>query len=170
MKTPLYFLLALCALSASAKDVKLVWTESPDTNVFDYVVNYTDGVTTNSVDVGNVTTTILTGLMPSTPYSFWITSSDVVGTPSDPSNVLGYATPMQLSLGTWPAVSLPALQSSNLVALDGTNVAQCLSNGCIQTNLILVIPDASGSTFYRFATPSPDNEEATGLIWTDQQP
>lgn len=149
MKRIIGILLLLLALTASAKDVKLTWTASPSTNatgynvycVYDCSTNTTPMNCTNIIDVGNATTATITGLWPSTTYSFAVTCYDDYGDESDFSNWLIYTTPSQLGLGTWPTVDLPALTSTNLVS------------GWHETNFYIVLTNKAQMEFYRFAPP-----------------
>lgn len=153
----------LPALVASAKDVKLVWTASPDTNVTGYNIYYVYDCSTNTtpmnctnvVDVGDVTAAVITGLDPSTAYCFAATAYDALGDESDYSNWLPYTTPAQLSIGAWPCLIVPGAWSSNLA----TPLANWQS-----TNFYFVLPGATeGNRFFRFAS-------APRMGWTTNQP
>ena len=149
MKKLFGILLLLLALTVRAKDVKLTWTVSPDTNAVGYNIycvcdcstNTTPMNCTNIVDVGNASSVIITGLVPSTTYSFAATAYDDFGDESEFSNWLIYTTPAQLSLGTWPTINLPALSSTNM------------TSGWHETNFYIVLTNKAQSEFYRFASP-----------------
>jgi hypothetical protein len=79
-------LLAFTALSALADvSVPLAWNPSPDVNVAGYKIYYggASRTYTNSVDVGNVTSTVITGLAEGTTYFFAATTYGADGVESD---------------------------------------------------------------------------------------
>lgn len=91
-------ILSLCGQNVIAGDadpssVQLAWNPSPDTSVVGYRVHY--GVATeqytNSIVVGNVTSTTISGLVNGTTYFFAITAYDASGMQSPFSNEISYA-------------------------------------------------------------------------------
>jgi hypothetical protein len=78
----------------ASQSVTLTWSPSADTNVAGYKLYY--GVSsqtyTNSIEVGNVTNTIITGLADDTTYFFAATTYDSTGAESDFSNEASYQT------------------------------------------------------------------------------
>lgn len=145
-------------LSASAFDVKLSWTASSSTNaigykiyaVYDCSTPTNQESCTNVYTFGNTTSVVISDLYPSTTYTFAATCYDLEGDESDFSNWLTYNTPVQLSLGTWPAVNIPALSSTNLIAWTATNFTILLTNQALQQQ------------FFRFAQPY--------IVLTNKQP
>ena len=73
----------------------LQWDPSTDPNVTGYKVYYgtISHDYTNVVVVGNVLTTIISGLQPGTTYYFAVTAYDAFGTESDFSNEMLYTVP-----------------------------------------------------------------------------
>jgi fibronectin type 3 domain-containing protein len=80
--------LILKSFTASAANVTLAWDASPDPSVTGYRVYYggASGTYTNSLQVGNVTTTTVSNLLLGATYYFAATAYDSAGTESDFSN------------------------------------------------------------------------------------
>jgi fibronectin type 3 domain-containing protein len=72
--------------------VKLGWNASPDADVAGYRVYYGSSSRnyTNSVDVGNVLTNTVAGLINGTRYYFAVTAYDMIGLESPYSNEVNY--------------------------------------------------------------------------------
>ncbi len=86
-------LLLTGSLTALAdQSVTLTWNPSTDTNAVGYRIYYggASHVYTNSIMVGNVTNTIVTGLNAGTTYYFGATTLDLSGNESDLSNETSY--------------------------------------------------------------------------------
>jgi hypothetical protein len=86
---PLIHTVILLAWPASASmTIPLVWDPSANSNVAGYKIYYgvVSHVYTDSVDVGNVTNAIITGLSASTTYYFAATTYDASGYESGFSN------------------------------------------------------------------------------------
>jgi hypothetical protein len=77
------------------QSVALTWNPSADTNAVGYRIYYggVSHVYTNSTLVGNVTNTVVTGLVEGTTYYFGATTVDVSGNESDLSNEAIYVIP-----------------------------------------------------------------------------
>src|SRR5436190_11481760 len=86
----------------NASDVILAWNPSPANGVVGY--NLYSGTAsqtyTNMVSVGNVTNTILTGLVTGKTYFFSVTAIDTAGLESPFSNEIGYSVPTNIVSGT----------------------------------------------------------------------
>jgi hypothetical protein len=132
----LIFIVALIAMPALATvSVPLSWNPSADPNVAGYKIYYggASGVYTNSVDVGNVTNAIITGLTANTTYYFAATSYDAFGDES------GYSDETSASATTSPAAAAtlaPAACVSGQFAfsVSGVTNAQCIVQA--STNLV----------------------------------
>jgi hypothetical protein len=98
-------LLALPALQSAS--IPLAWSPSIDPGVVGYKIYWwpAAGGATNSVDVGNVTKTTITGLTEDTTYYFAATSYDTNGVESDFSN--------QIELTVYQTATLVLPQSQN---------------------------------------------------------
>ncbi len=115
----LAFLLAFTALSAIADvSVPLAWNPSPDANVAGYKIYYggASRTYTNSVDVGNVTSTVIAGLADGTTYFFAATTYGADGVESDFSDEATAVTAN--AVVTPPAPPAPVYQSPALDALN----------------------------------------------------
>ena len=86
---------ALCLPCRATQSVTLVWNPSFDTNVSGYNIYYGVGsrAYTNVVDVGNVLTCTITGLVEGVTYYFAATAYNVLGMESDFSNECAYTVP-----------------------------------------------------------------------------
>lgn len=144
------FILALCILCVyaficRAQDNALCsWSASPDTNVVGYEIYYggASGDYTNSIDSGNATTVIVTGLVPGATYYFAATAYDAEGNESIFSNEAIYTTPLSLKVFGPPLMSISALHATNILGpWTPTNFNIGLTNG--------------PQEFFRFATNGP---------------
>lgn len=88
-------LTVFATVAVYAASVTLAWNPSPDASVTGYRIYWgpSSGVYTNSVAVGNVSLTTLSGLRTNTFYVFAATAYDASGVESDFSNEVGYTTP-----------------------------------------------------------------------------
>ena len=86
----LFLLSSLIARTAAPASISLAWDPSADSTVTGYTLYFglTPSGPTNSVDVGNVTITTITGLTAGTTYFFFVTAYNAAGLESDPSNVI----------------------------------------------------------------------------------
>ncbi len=99
-RTALYWLLSGCVAmfmqcaAFASQSVTLTWDPNTDTNVVGYKIYFggTSQVYTNSISVGNVTNTTITGLLDGTTYFFAATTYDASGVESDFSNEASYNT------------------------------------------------------------------------------
>lgn len=77
--------------------VSLNWT--PSTTCYGviekYIINYTDGINTFTIDVGNILSTIINGLIINTTYTFSVVGINSSGTTSKPSNLINIKTTYQ---------------------------------------------------------------------------
>jgi hypothetical protein len=109
--------LASAVLSAWADvSVPLAWNASADTNVAGYKIYY-GGVSqtyTNSVDVGNVTSTVISGLAAGTTYYFAATTYTAAGVESQFSNETSYTTTNAVTPPVYQPPTLDALGSLSL--------------------------------------------------------
>ena len=91
LRTRFYFALLgllLASSVASAQSVNLAWDASTDTTVTGYMVKWGTraGNYTQTVNVGNVTSYSVNGLVPDQKYYFVVTSYNAGNVPSSPSN------------------------------------------------------------------------------------
>jgi Fibronectin type III domain len=103
----------LSALPSLANmSVPLSWNPSVDSNVAGYKIYYgvASQVYTNSVDVGNVTNAIITGLSENTTYFFAAKTYDASSVESDFSNETVYS--------TMPAILTPTSCATGYFALS----------------------------------------------------
>ena len=86
-------LAVLVSVTALAAQVPLAWQPSPDAGVAGYKIYYggASQTYTNSIDVGNVTNGIVTGLAGGTLYYFAATAYGTNGVESDFSNEVSAA-------------------------------------------------------------------------------
>lgn len=85
----LLWLLLLCPLLLCAsQSVTLVWDANTETDLAGYIAYYgpASGVYTNAIDVGNVTTVLITNLLDRFTYYFVVTAYNTSGLESEPSN------------------------------------------------------------------------------------
>ena len=84
-------LVLACAEPTLGESVGLAWSSSLTTNVTGYYVYYgLTGTAATRVDVGNRTTTTVSGLQSTSAYFFYATAYDTAGGESVPSEVLSY--------------------------------------------------------------------------------
>lgn len=124
-------LLALTALSAFADvSVPLAWNPSPDVNIAGYKIYYggASRTYTNSVDVGNVTSTVITGLAEGTTYFFAATTYGADGVESDFSDEAVDVTTNSSSTVMPPPVSqAPTLDVLNDLTINNNAGAQTIN-------------------------------------------
>jgi hypothetical protein len=167
-------LLTLIALPAiAASSVPLAWNASSDANVAGYKIYY--GVAsrayTNSVDVGNVTNTVIDGLVAGATYYFAATTYDAAGVESDFSNEAMYLVnpsvvpppPVYLppTLNALGNVSINENAAQQTVSLTGIGLGsgQTLTIAAVSSNPALIpapavsytSPNASGSLAFTSA-------------------
>jgi hypothetical protein len=87
--------LLLALYAHAAPTVSLAWDPSPDADVVNYRLYWgpSSGTYNGSADLGNVTNTVFTQLVPGGHYFFVVTAFNVAGAESDPSNELDYLVP-----------------------------------------------------------------------------
>ncbi len=113
--------LALCAMSTEAAlastVVQLAWDANTDSDLAGYRLEYgtTPGTYTTTVDVGNVTSYALAGLVANTTYYFVVVAYDQAGNVSAPSNEVA-TTPTVLQ----PVLGITATDAPDPVAAGGT--------------------------------------------------
>lgn len=86
--------LFLCHASAG-NSVRLAWDPNSEPDLAGYRIYYgtKSGQWDMMIDVGNVTTTIVSGLTPGTTYYFVATAYNTLNLESDPSNEVSYTVP-----------------------------------------------------------------------------
>lgn len=91
--------LVVTSSGAPGLAVTLAWTPSPSPSVSGYFLNWgiVSGQCTNQLDVGNVTTTTLSGLSTNVNYFFNVVAYDPAGDQAPPSNELAYPAPVALT-------------------------------------------------------------------------
>lgn len=110
--------------------IQLAWDASPSSNVTSYVVHYgaASGVYSYSTNVGNQTTTTVTGLQTGQVYYLVVTARDDLGVESLPSNEVNYQVPETL-LPPTIALTSPVSGISYLSPATVTLTAAVVSNG-----------------------------------------
>jgi hypothetical protein len=161
-------MLLLFSLSASAEAVQsvlLAWDPSTDANVTGYFVycGAARQTYTNKLNVANLTSATITGLVEGTTCFFAVTAHDCLGTESLPSNEVSYTVPLALvnqppTLDPLGGLTLGVNAGLQTVALSGitsgaTNQMQVLtvtassSNpGLISTSLVAYASPAKNGT------------------------
>lgn len=122
--------LAFTALSVFADvSVPLAWNPSPDVNVAGYKIYYggASRTYTNFVDVGNVTSTVISGLAEGTTYFFAATTYGADGVESDFSAEANAVTTNSVVTTPPPVYQPPTLDALNDVTLNKNAVAQTIS-------------------------------------------
>src|SRR5947199_113292 len=109
--TTRFFFFGLSALfmawspfARGVQSVTLAWDRSTDSTVTGYKLYYTDVAagSTSAINVGNLTTNTVSGLVDSKAYSFNVVAYNSSGAESLPSNVINYTAP---GVNTPPTVS-----------------------------------------------------------------
>jgi Concanavalin A-like lectin/glucanases superfamily/Divergent InlB B-repeat domain/Fibronectin type III domain len=92
-------LVASLSLGHSAQSVTLAWDASSDATIAGYKLRYgtTSGNPNQIVDVGRVTTSMVSNLNDATTYYFTVVGYNSAGVESQPSNQISYTTPGQSS-------------------------------------------------------------------------
>ncbi len=120
-------LLAFTALSAFADvSVPLAWNPSPDVNVAGYKIYYggASRTYTNFVDVGNVTSTVISGLTEGTTYFFAATTYGADGVESDFSAEANAVTTNSVVTIPPPVYQPPTLDALNNLTINENTGAQ----------------------------------------------
>lgn len=114
-----FFLLMFQTLSWGGQSVTLAWDPNSETDLAGYIVYWGSASRnyTNAVNVGNVTTNTVSGLMDGVSYYFAVTAYNTNGLESDFSDEVSYGAP------SYPVtvVTLPPLLSPSNVVLRGTS-------------------------------------------------
>ncbi len=103
---------ALGGTVPAGQSVSLTWDASPDINVAGYNIYFgsASGDYTNMINVGNVTTTTISGLTAGVTYYFAATSYDDLGLESGYSSEVTYLVPAEL-----PAVQIRAAPAGSFI-------------------------------------------------------
>jgi hypothetical protein len=98
----LIFILSLLVPAAHAADVTVAWDPNPEPEVAGYKIYYgtTPGSYAASVNVGNITSTVVSGLEAGITYYFAAVAYDSQGSESGFSNEIVYAVPAAASIGS----------------------------------------------------------------------
>ena len=125
---------------SSTNTVNLGWNPSPDSNGIGYFVlsGTASGVYTNELDVGNTTSTTVTGLVANVTYYFSVAAYDASGQESPPSNEISY-----FVLGAAPLAAITLLVTNVLLSAD--NNCQALMPDLTGTDYALAIDTCSNS-------------------------
>ena len=101
----LFALLSLLMTAAHAAQVTVAWDANADPAVTGYRVHYgtAPGNYTSHVDVGNVTTCVISGLLEGVTYYFAATAYDGDGHESDYSAAVSYTVPQAPAPGPAPS-------------------------------------------------------------------
>jgi fibronectin type 3 domain-containing protein len=122
-------LMALIALPALADfSIPLAWNPSADSTVAGYKI-YFGGAShayTNSIDVGNVTNAVITGLAENATYYFAATTYDASGVESDFSNEAAYVA-TNSTVSTAPAYQSPTLDPLSNLNINENSGAQSIA-------------------------------------------
>ncbi len=161
-------LMAAAGRTASAGTASLAWDPVPDTDVAGYRVYYGTSPTsyTSSVDVGNVTSTTITGLTDCTTYYFGVKAYDTAGNQSTAysNQITGWSRPIVTSANpssaeqgrtltvTITGSNFPA-GATALFSTAGITVNSTTVNACGQLTLNVTV----GNT----ATPGASNLDVT---------
>jgi hypothetical protein len=121
---------------AASQSVFLAWDAADATESIGYIVHFGQlgQAEANSIDVGSITATTISGLVEGLNYSFYVTSYTSDGLESEPSESITY--------------SVPALRPANLLSISA------LANGAIR----IKVNGTPGRTYVvqyaEFATPN----------------
>jgi hypothetical protein len=98
----LIFILSLLAPAAHAAEMTVAWDQNPESDVAGYKIYYgtSPGSYTASVNAGNITSTVISGLEAGITYYFAAVAYDSQGTESGFSNEITYAVPAAASTGS----------------------------------------------------------------------
>lgn len=155
------------SLPEPAIGYSLQWAPSLDLGILGYVVNYAvaGSSVTNQINVGQALSTTITGLLPSTTYSFSIFTLNVLGLQAIPLNQVLYTTPPISPLEIGPAgngavlefrVSPGAACHVEYTTSLSRPAWTVLTSAVADTNGLVKVSDPgspSGSRFYRAAVP-----------------
>ena len=127
-----------------ASNITLAWDPSPDPSVTGYKIYYggESGVYTNSIDAGNVTSNIVTSLLPGVTYYFSASAYDATALESDLAPEVSGTTPgLNVAPTLDPIVSLAINESSGpqTISLSG------ISSGSTNENQTLVVSAISSN-------------------------
>ena len=150
----LFFILWALAESPApaASSLKLVWNQSTDTNVVGYKVYYgaASHNYTNVVRLGNVTNTVIMGIVAGMPYYFAATTFTASGAESPISSEIVYVAPALNSAAYTPThfscqvVGPPSSQSVVEASTDLENWVY------LQTNAVPYTFVDTNSSYFRF--------------------
>ena len=134
----------------AASSLKLMWNQSADTNVVGYKVYYgaASHNYTNVVLVGNVTNTVITGIVAGIPYYFAATTLTASGSESPVSSEIVYVAPAVSS-----AAFAPGQFSCQVVGPPGSPYVVEASTDlvnwvCLETNFVpFTFVDTNTSSF-----------------------
>jgi hypothetical protein len=98
----LIFILSLLPAAARAADVTVAWDQNPEPDVAGYKIYYgtSPGSYTSSVNAGNITSAVISGLEAGLTYYFAAVAYDGSGNESGFSNEIIYAVPAAASVGS----------------------------------------------------------------------
>jgi hypothetical protein len=98
----LIFILSLLVPAAHAADVTVAWDQNPESDVAGYKIYYgtSPGSYTASVNAGDITSIVISGLEAGITYYFAAVAYDIQGTESGFSNEITYAVPAAASTGS----------------------------------------------------------------------
>ena len=114
----------------AVQSVTSAWDPSPDTKVVGYFRHFgsASGNYTNKVDVGNLTSATINGLVEGKTYFFAVTAYIATGLESIPSNEIGYTVPLSNNLPTI-ALTSPTNGASYTAPATINFVASVIANG-----------------------------------------
>lgn len=118
----LFLVILFCAISISSygeQSVTLAWDPNPETDLAGYIIYYGSANRnyTNAVNVGNITTNTVSGLVDGVTYYFAVTAYNTNGLESNFSNEVSYSRPT----GSPIAITLQPLITRSNVTLRGTS-------------------------------------------------
>lgn len=144
--------------TAFAQSAKLIWNPSPDTNVIGYEIYYGSAsrTYTSTLVLGNVTNTIVFGLVAGNTYYFAATCYDAAGNESGFSDEASYAVPLTVT-NTVPPNQPPTLNPiASLILNENAGVQTValtgITSGATNQNQPLTITAVSSNT--RLVKPS----------------
>ncbi|NOS70885.1 MAG: hypothetical protein HOP33_13260 [Verrucomicrobia bacterium] len=150
----------------AAGSANLIWDASPDANVAGYKIYYgvASGAYTNSVSLGNVTSTTLNGLSNGATYFFVATAVSATGIESDFSNETSYSVPAVVATNRVPTLNTIAAVSINEDASQQTVNLSGISAGTGESQTLTITASSSNTGLIPNPTVTYTSPGTTGSI------